>query len=130
MRTESGIEIIKHSILKPGWDIDPQDYTHRFEDTIRLNITYPALSSNREEAPHYCTPVEGGARASFNLMVGKFDDVDLYRALINTFCRIECHEWREFFRVHPTFWAPFHPHRIDGMERWGEPDHDLQFGLA
>jgi hypothetical protein len=32
--------------------------------------------------------------------------------------------------VNQTGWAPFHPHRIDCIKRWGEVESDLTFGIG
>jgi hypothetical protein len=58
------------------------------------------------------------------------EDTDLYRKLAYAILEIEEHEMREYFRISPTFWAPFHPHQYDGMKRWGKYHEDLKFGLA
>lgn len=53
---------------------------------------------------------------------------------------IEEHEMREFLRIAPTYWAPFHPHHTDGIRRWiGSANvasewqmviPDMHFGIA
>ena len=130
MKVSTANSLISQLTLKPDWRIETwQNY--RFEDSLTMQVSYPAFNYNRENASqgyeHY--PIE--ASASFNLMVGDIDeDVDLYLMVMSKLMEIEQHEWREALRVAPTFWAPFHPHRMDGMKRWGSPDYDYSFGLA
>ena len=131
MRIDTAIQLINDLVLKPGWAVTAEDNTKRFEGTVKLNVTYVAANTDREHAPGYADTVPGGARASFQLPVSAFDnDVELYRAILMVMLDIEQHEWREFLRVRSTLWAPFHPHHLDGMERWGTPEADFNFGLA
>lgn len=130
MNTDSALGLINQIIYRPGWVITAEDFTHRFEGTITVKIEYPSQSTDRVEAAGgYATPIV--AHATFSLVVGDLnDDTALYRSVLTKILAIEAHEAREFFRVEPTSWAPFHPHRIDGMKRWGQPDTDLTFGIA
>ena len=135
MDVRSAIDLIGQLTYKPGWTFTAEDHTSRFEGTITVRIDYPAYNSNRDQA-------EGGYAESimtyavFPLVVSECASVtDLVFCLLEAIGRIEMHEAREFLRVAPTMWAPFHPHRVDGMKRWsertGEPMvSDLQFGIA
>lgn len=129
METQSAIELISQLVYKPEWTFEAKDHCHRFEGAIALTITYPARESAREDAaegyPHVNHPY-----ATFPIQVHGMCAEDLYRAILKIIGEIEMHEAREFLRVKPTYWAPFHPHQIDGMRRWGEPEKDLNFGLA
>jgi hypothetical protein len=132
MRVDSAVELINNLVYKPGWKIEATAATKRYEGTIKVKVTYPAFNSDRDEAPggysNFIDP--DGAYASFNIICEDCDDVSLYRKLLETIMVIEEHEAREFLRVVPTYWAPFHPHRVDGMKRFGKVEHDLTFGLA
>jgi hypothetical protein len=130
MHVNSAIELVNNLIYKPGWTFEATDATNRFEDAINVKITYPAQDSKMEDAPEYPNPIPGGARASFSLLVRDCSDTDLYRQVLQVIMKIEEHEAREFLRVQPTRWAPFHPHRVDGMRLWGDVDGDLQFGVV
>ncbi|MGW7514154.1 hypothetical protein ACWGJ2_00980 [Streptomyces sp. NPDC054796] len=136
METASAIELIQDVIYKPGWSFTARDHTQRFEDTVVVRVDYPARNSNRDQAkagyPQTITTY-----AEFPLVVKNFTNEDLYASLLKTIISIEEHEAREFLRVLPTDWAPFHPHRVDGMRRWaarngegGDVLADLQFGIA
>lgn len=132
MRVESAIELVRQLIYKPGWDFTAEDARNRFENAIRVRVEYPAHETAREDAlqgyPHVNRPY-----ASFFVLVGEdCDDITLYRRVMKTVLCIEEHEAREYFRVQPTGWAPFHPHQIDGMKRWNpdNPEADLYFGAA
>lgn len=129
MNVSSAIRLVNELVYKPGWSFTAEDHTNRFEGSIKVRIDYPALNSNRERAEHgYDEEIK--TYASFAMIVLDCDDVSLYRKVIERVIEIEIHEAREFLRVEPTFWAPFHPHRIDGMKRWGAVESDLQFGVC
>lgn len=128
MNVESALDLVNAIIYRPGWRISATDHTNRFEGSIKVRIDYPAQNTDREEAPEYNRAIM--TYATFPLIVLDCDDIGLYRKIMEAILKIEEHEAREYFRVQPTLWAPFHPHRIDGMRRWGHPDEDLQFGIA
>lgn len=128
MQVETATSLISQLVLKPGWEVEAWQ-SFRFEGTVTLRFTYPTNNFNREEAPDYDFPIR--PTADFNISVTDIDDpTDLYLLVLDKILEVEKHEWREAFRVAPTYWAPFHPHRLDGMKRWGEKDRDYAFGLA
>lgn len=134
MINESAVELISNLIYKPGWTFTAVDHDKRFEGTIVLRVDYPARNSNRDQAAAGY-PEEISTYATFPLVVQDCTDEDLYAKVLSIIGEIEMHEAREFLRVNPTHWAPFHPHRVDGMRRWAERtgstmDADLRFGLA
>lgn len=137
MRVDSAIALVTSLVYKPGWSFTATDHTARFESSIKVRIEYPALNSNRNQAPEYATEIPT-TYAEYPVLVDDLDDIQLYRIMVDIIVQIECHEAREFLRVAPTYWAPFHPHRADGMRRWRDSsgiteDHilsDHHFGLA
>lgn len=134
MEISSAVSLVNSIVYKPGWTFEAEDHTNRFEGTVRVRIEYPARNSNREQAANGYTE-EIVTYAVFPLVVSECNDESLYFKLLEAIVAIEKHEAREFLRVSPTLWAPFHPHRIDGMRRWhqftGDPMvSDLQFGIA
>ncbi|MFJ5532433.1 hypothetical protein [Streptomyces sp. NPDC093261] len=138
MEIGSAIRLVEGLIYKPGWTFTATDHTNRFEGTIKVRVEYPARNSNRDQADKGY-PEEITTYAEFPLMVGDCsDDRTLYRRILSAIAEIELHEAREFLRVAPTNWAPFHPHRIDGMKAWLKYRDDgmaalygdLQFGIA
>lgn len=135
MDVRSAIELVNNSLVyKPGWTFTATDHTNRFEDTIVVRVDYPARNSNRDQAAEGYQE-EIMTYASFPLVVKDCDDESLMFQILDAIGKIEMHEAREFLRLAPTMWAPFHPHRVDGMRRWsartGEPlVGDLQFGIA
>lgn len=129
MRVESAIELINSLVYKPGWKITAEDHRNRFEGAVKVRIDYPARDSKTEDAP-LGYPHEIQTYASFPMIVEDCDDTAVYRRIVAALIDIETHEIREFLRVAPTYWAPFHPHRIDGMKRWGDTVGDLKFGIA
>lgn len=133
MENASAVELISNLIFMPGWTITASDHSSRFEGTITVRVDYPARNSNRDQAPDY--PEEIATYAVFPMIVADCSDEDLYYKMIKVLAEIFEHETREFLRVPGTHWAPFHPHRVDGMKRWarvtGAPvGADLRFGLA
>lgn len=135
MFISTAIELVSQLVYKPGYMFSAEDHSRRFEGSILLRIDYHAPASERGEAPEYGREID--TYATFPLVVRDCDDIDLYRAIIDCIMQIEEHEAREFLRVSPTMWAPFHPHNIDGMKRWQAKQimsprliDDLKFGIA
>lgn len=130
MECESAVILVEQIILEPGWSITAEDHTKRFEGTIKIRVDYPARNTNRDQAESNF-PERICTYATFTIVAHDcHDDIDLYRAVIGILLRIKEHEIREYFRVRPTNWAPFHPHRVDSMRRWGSMDYDLNFGIV
>lgn len=130
MNVSSAVELVNRLVFLPEWQITAEDHQNRFEGSIVVNFVYQARRSERELAPQYLEFVPGGAKASFPLVVSDLDEIGLYRAVLGLIMEVWEHESREFLRVAPTNWAPFHPHRADGMARFGQPERDLHFGLS
>jgi len=139
MQVETARALIESIVYKPEWDMEVFDHTNRFESAITVKVTYPALETNRDMA-RIGYPIQNRPYATFPLMIADMDDTQLYRAIACIFLRIEEHEMREYFRIRSTYWAPFHPHHIDGIKRWNATQnvpaeiasltYDLQFGIA
>lgn len=128
MNVESALQLVAQLMYKPGWRFEAEDHRNRFEGSIKVTIHYPARNSDKELAPAYAVEID--TYASFPVIVEDTDDLGLYRRIVDKLIEIETHEIREFLRVAPTCWAPFHPHRIDGMKRWGTVHSDLLFGVC
>lgn len=137
MRIESAIRLIDLVIYKPGWSFEAEDHSKRFEGSILVTVRYVAQESGRPNA-ELGYPETIKTYAKFPLLVGDINsEVELMRRLADCIMCIEEHEMREFLRMSPTYWAPFHPHQIDGMKTWhhtsGQPNFlsaDLQFGIG
>jgi hypothetical protein len=133
MLVESAIQLVNQLIYKPGWKITAEDATNRHENAIRLRIDYPAQETSRQAA-RAGYDQDNLPYAAFYIMIGpNCDDISLYRFVAERIIEIDTHEMREYLRVNPTLWAPFHPHQLDGMTRWhgpGNHDRDLYFGAA
>lgn len=131
MRLETALELMANITYRPGWTFEASDYTNRFEGALCVKVVYPAPETGRANwANGYAEQIN--ARAAFAIFFHDCRNAEeLYRRI---FCQIitviELHEAREIFRIKPTGWAPFHPHTIDGMTRWGVPNEDLAFGLV
>lgn len=131
MELQSAIDIINDQLVfLPGWEITAEPMVNRFENTVRLHVNYPATRTERElMRSGDVEPI--ATRASFPLVCDFPDIVGLARCiLMDVIAPINMHEAREGLRFKPTFWAPFHPHRVDGMQRWGNVPGDLLFGVA
>ncbi|MEU5930011.1 hypothetical protein AB0L49_36300 [Streptomyces antimycoticus] len=130
METKSAVELIHQLDYKPGWSITAEDYTRRFEGTVMVMFVFPAFHSDRHLAPEGYPSHTDASYAKFTIMVSDCDDITLYRRVLEKIIEIETHEAREFLRVRPTYWAPFHPHRTDGMKRWGDVAKDYTYGIV
>lgn len=139
MDIQSAIDLVNELTIMPGWELEATDHSKRFEGAICLKVTYPSYETSREMAKEGY-PEANRPYASFPIVVRDLDNVGLYRAIVAVIMEIYEHEVREFLRIKPTLWAPFHPHQIDGMRRWdqGSKEYDasvhlradLQFGLS
>lgn len=133
METSSAVQLVKALKYKPGWTIDAESAESRFEGTIWVRFTFDTYRSERHLAALGYPEVVKDLRTRFRVIVADVDDdAELYGRVLDAIVRLETHEAREFLRVAPTNWAPYHPHRVDGMKRWakrtGEPiEADLTF---
>lgn len=128
MNVDTAVKLINESLVyKPGWYIHAEDFTSRHESAVCIHISYPGRETNRDHAPEFAE--HNVPKATSILLVGDLSMEEFYRQLFELIMRFETHESREFFRIGPTMWAPFHPHHIDGIRRWGTPDYDLTFGF-
>lgn len=118
MLVDSAVKIVNDGLTyRPGYEITAGDYTSRHESAIWLEIVIPTRQTERHEAPGY--PTEVGARSRFMLLVDDCDGVEaLMYKVLKAIAMSEMHEAREFLRLKPTFWAPFHPHKVEGTRRW------------
>ena len=129
MLPSTAVDLVNNIIYKPGWSFKAQDLSDRFESAISIRVDYVARQWNREHAPEYAETINPGA--DFPLLTADLNAEGLYRKVFEEIImKIEQHESREAFRIAPTCWAPFHPHKVDGMKRWGNPAADLTFGLV
>ena len=130
MKCHEAIDLISKVTYKPGFVIEAFDHTDRFESAIKVVIKYRAPNYNREHAPTYSVPADNPS-ASFIVLCGACPDGPaLLRQLLDVLLTIEQHEAREALRVGPDWEAPFHPHTLDGMTRWGDTYKDLTFGAV
>lgn len=136
METRSAIELVNALTYRPGWTIEASDYTNRFEGSIMVKFTFPAYHTEREHARNGYPSHTDSSWAQFPVIVADCEtDADLYFKILQEITKLEQHEAREFLRVEPTMWAPFHPHRVDGMKRWAEKNGtdvgcDFRYGVA
>lgn len=138
MQVETALELIPMFDFGPQLRLEAVDHTHRYESAVKVTTHYDTVSTDREvwkmvqESGEYLPEHQITARADHVILVGECNDiVDLMLKVI-----VEClgpmflHEIRELARVKPTGWAPLHPHRPSGMERWGDKAGDLAYGVA
>lgn len=131
LTVDQAVNLINTLVFMPEWTLTAEPYVKRFEDAVKIHVTYDARNSNRDKAPGYSEWIEGGARADFVLQVSDcFTPDDLMRKLINeVIMPIFEHETREFLRYPDTLVAPFHPHNFDTMHAWGTVAADRAFGV-
>lgn len=132
MRASYAASLINELVFLPEWKFEAEPFTKRFENSVKIKVTYQARNSDRDHAPDYVEWIPGGARASFCILVGDcLTPGDVVRKLIDeVIMPIYLHETREFLRYAHSLDAPFHPHRLETMYAWGTPSADLAFGLA
>lgn len=118
-------------IFMPGWTITAFNYTHRFEDSVLVHVEIIGPNWNAEYAPLYEVQAEGYYLGVIP-HVGALTPEQLERALFEHCMRAFVHEAREAFRVKrgEKWVAPFHPHTVEGMQRWGDIESDLKHALA
>jgi hypothetical protein len=134
MEIRSAIDLINDQVAyKDGWEFEAVDHSARFEGCVQVKLTFPVTTSERQDRRSgRSEPFVN--RVTFPLVVADLDFDGLLRAVFGLIVRVEVHEAREFFRIRPTFWAPVHPHRVDGMvrgEAWGvsSAQECLTYGL-
>lgn len=133
MDVKTALALIGQIGCGPTLCLEAEDYTNRHEGAIKLTTIVKTVGSEREDAERDyegSEPID--VRADFVIIVTDCnDDVELYRrVLTEAVIPTLVHEIREFFRIRPTQWAPFHPHKQGGVERWGEPEIDRKYGRA
>lgn len=132
MDVNEALNLLEEVIYKPDWTVTATDHTSRFQDSVCIRVDYKAFNTNRALA-RKGYPEIIDTYATFPLIVGDIVGEDeLWMQGLKVLLAIETHESREFFRIkREDFRAPFHPHRIEGMNKWPtDPMVDLQFGIA
>lgn len=136
MQATTAVELLNTGMIyPPDVQITAEDWTHRFEDSVRITVNLPgAKYSDRQYAPDYSVDNTTGTQA-FVVPVGTCDIFSLAGCVLDLIGRVREHEDREFLRLRSTGWAPFHPHKTDGINRWAErtgrsPALDYDYGSA
>ena len=124
----------------PGWSLTAENYTHRYEATLKLTVDINGgRNSDESDAPDYPTAiVPDGPRAAFAIYVGDIvHRNELTARVLETLVEVFSHEVREFTRYESggRWVAPFHPHRHDGIVAWSERtgrpvSSDYHYGTA
>lgn len=140
METSEAIRIINTVRYKPGWQMEPEDYTRRLENGVLVHVTYGAHDTAPEVAQRGYPEDDfyPEMRANFTLMVGRIEsEEELLHAVLCSLLKIEEHESREFLKYKVDCESPFHPHTDAGIRMWHElnnkrtPDYylaDVLFG--
>ena len=128
MQVDHACELINRVVFKPGVRFDAQ-VAEGFQASVKVRISWWAPRFNREDAPHYEAQLDNYADFVITC-TPQCTENDIYRKLLGCWARIDSHEAREALRDPLTLEAPFHPHRHDGMDNWGDPYGDLTFGMA
>lgn len=144
MEVQTAVRLINSELkFMPGWHWDAEDFTKRHEGCVKVFIGLDTVQSEREDAES-SYPRKVLARGWFVLPVADVhSDAELYWRMLQMFGDVFFHEAREFVRIGETYWAPFHPHRLDGIRRWArkspkwakkfdllKDNGDLQYGIA
>ena len=79
MNVTSAIALVGQLIYRPDWLFDATDHTNRFEGAIKIRVTYPALNTNRDQAPA-AYPETITTYAEFPMVVANCDDTDTVAA--------------------------------------------------
>lgn len=113
---EQALELIRSVVYKPGWNIVNLALSGT---VISGEIVFIVQDSDKEIAPLYQRVISNARTFDIDTRrVG--NEVQLLRALLLEFGWLEDHERDEFFKVRlpdGTYYAPFHPHRADGIRR-------------
>lgn len=137
MLVQTAIQLVNEIQYFPGWTFTATDHSRRFEGAILVRIDYTAQETGRENAERgYPETIQ--TYATFPVVVVDCDNLALFRKVANAIMRIQEHEMREALRIRPSYWAPFHPHNMDGMRRWNATSGctdadimgDIQFGIG
>jgi hypothetical protein len=135
MDVKSAVALINRMVYRPGWSFEAEDFTRRFEGTVKVTIRYHTIQTNRENAPEYKDEID--TYASFAFVTLDADRTEIFGRVLDALNSIDEHEARETLRDPDSLDAPFHPHRIAGMKAWDDREHpakkfleDLQFGIA
>jgi len=119
--------VIAKMICMPGWKVDAEPHD-RFDNVVKVQVTYPTFNFNRDQAPNYKEKLE--LSPAFPIIADECgNEIDVHRKITQIVATIWEHEWREAWRDRLTHDAPLHPHRLDGMRAWGNPAADLAFGV-
>lgn len=149
MLVADALRLVKGITYRPDWSFTAQDYTKRFQDSIRLRIDYTAPDTDVKWAPTYDHIINTHADFVIHL-TGLRTPEEFYRQVFRVILEVELHEAREFFAVSGSeFHKPVHPHTHEGMFNWAvnfNPNfhngastagavetsvkHDLQFGVG
>jgi hypothetical protein len=132
MKMDDACDLINNRLVyKPEWRFEAEPHMPRFPGQIKVTVHYPAQNSNLPDAK-LGYPNAIMTYAKFPIIVKTLTDkYELAKCLVEKILEIEAHEAREFLRLPEDGWlAPFHPHSVTGMARWGKPESDVLFGLA
>lgn len=138
MQVETALDIVGDQLVTaPDVTVTAEDHRHRYQDAIRVRVTLDGWATERDEIREHGRAVRRlSPWAEFAIPVGSLDSAeDLVGAILDVIAEARSHEDREHTRLRPTYWAPFHPHREDGIARWAartgrDPQRDLTYGLA
>lgn len=136
MQVESAVDYVNGGsfVYKPGYVFFAQSYEYRLQGTILLTISFDALSTDRVDAKEGYKKILEPLHTTFVIQVKECrSDDDLLYQILTKIIELETHEAREFLRKRPTYSAPFHPHRVECMERYCEKsgrsvNDDINYG--
>lgn len=105
-------KILRDVNIMPGWSMN-----HWPIDSYTMAVEFQFLAPNSSDWPTYERKSIAGDVFELNL-----DEIetalDLHRIMVDKLVKLYEHEVREFYRVSPTWVAPFHPHTNAGNLAW------------
>jgi hypothetical protein len=112
MERSEAERLIRNVRFMPGWTIH-----HWMADGFMI-LEVSFLAPDSDNYPNYRERKLAGGRILIYL--GDINsEEDFHGRVLMELVKILTHEAREFYRVTPTWQAPFHPHRPDGDAAFG-----------
>lgn len=104
-----------------GWSLRPQRPYTSWNGNL-FEVVFEFVAPDSRDYPYYERKSIAGNRFTIDLSAIDERDTDVFhRVVFDNLYDWERHEAQEFYVV--DGWAPFHPHRPDGRDRWDATNH-------
>lgn len=131
MDAESAVSEINKLSYMPGWRITAWvDDNPRHRNSVIINCSFDAYNSSLGYAKdnYRYSPIIRPSVVERQDVTECRGSEDVWRLVAEFIQKINEHEMREFLRIpSENYKAPFHPHKFEGMEAWGDEFHDLEY---